>query len=447
MREDVWMRRVKFRCRFFILLIFIFILIVSIVILAPEISENGIYREIRDNQDYVAVETPDNNENSWIRQAPRLNLTDAEKTEIIENYYEKFKLDFNYVLTESPWKLAESWVKPREIHPEYTPELGMILNEMSTGRILEADVGHGGTQLKLSLVLRGGQKVAFKPKWYDRDFVVLGKPYDGADRHNAEIAAFHLNRILGLRRAPLVVGRRINLKTEILPVAKKRLSDTFFTRDEQNLCFYGKCLYCKSESDGVCAKGHVLEGIVILWLPSNYKLQNHRSPWQRTYRDDRKARWENNDRYCDWIKSLPLFNQGPRLLDLIDGAVLDYLIGNADRHHYETMKNFTNSAVLLLDNAKSFGNPFHDEQTILAPIYQCCIIRRKTYEQLLKFTDGLLSSLIRRILADDPISPILTDLHLKALDRRLNMLLSTIQQCIQLNGAEENVLVGDDENL
>lgn len=27
-----------------------------------------------------------------------------------------------------------------------------------------------------------------------RDYVVTGSPYAGADRHNGEIAAFHLNR-------------------------------------------------------------------------------------------------------------------------------------------------------------------------------------------------------------------------------------------------------------
>lgn len=29
---------------------------------------------------------------------------------------------------------------------------------------------------------------------YDRDYIVEGKPYDGHDRHNGEIVAFHFNR-------------------------------------------------------------------------------------------------------------------------------------------------------------------------------------------------------------------------------------------------------------
>lgn len=44
--------------------------------------------------------------------------------------------------------------------------LGSILKAMATRKILSADTGYKGTQLKLTLILEGGQIVAFKPKWY-----------------------------------------------------------------------------------------------------------------------------------------------------------------------------------------------------------------------------------------------------------------------------------------
>ena len=42
--------------------------------------------------------------------------------------------------------------------------LGAILRELSHRPITSADVGFKGTQLKLTLILEGGQRVAFKPK-------------------------------------------------------------------------------------------------------------------------------------------------------------------------------------------------------------------------------------------------------------------------------------------
>ena len=41
-----------------------------------------------------------------------------------------------------------------------------------------------------------------------------------------------------------------------------------------------------------------------------------------------------------------------RLLDIIDAAVFDFLIGNGDRHHYETIAGSSDGVLLLMDNGK-----------------------------------------------------------------------------------------------
>uniref|UniRef100_A0A670HXC8 FAM20B glycosaminoglycan xylosylkinase n=1 Tax=Podarcis muralis TaxID=64176 RepID=A0A670HXC8_PODMU len=309
---------------------------------------------------------------------------------------------------QSPWEIAAQWVVPREVYPEETPELGAVMHAMATKKIIKADVGYKGTQLKALLILEGGQKVVFKPKRYARDYVVEGEPYAGYDRHNAEVAAFHLDRILGFRRAPLVVGRFVNLRTEIKPVATEQLLSTFLTLGN-NTCFYGKCYYCR-ETEPACAEGDTMEGSVTLWLPDVWPLQKHRHPWGRTYREGKLARWEYDESYCDAVKKTSPYDSGPRFQDD--------------------------------EGASIFGNPVLDERSILAPLYQCCIIRVSTWNRLNYLKNGVLKSALKTAMSHDPISPVLSSPHMDALDQRLLNILATVKQCTDQFGPDI-VLVED----
>lgn len=339
--------------------------------------------------------------------------------------------------------LAASWVSDRQIYPHHSnEELSSILHYMASLKIVKADVLPKGTQIKLLLLLEGGQRVVFKQKRYERDYVVPGKAYDGYDRHNAEIAAFHLDRVLDFRRAPLVVGRFVNVKTEILPVATEALKATFRTKDDGTLCYFGKCLYCKEEEMACAGKDNVMEGSVTLWLPEKWsKFTKLRHPYQRTYKEGKVALWERDESYCNRIvKNKPPYNKGDRLLDITDGAAFDYLIGNADRHHYEIFKDNRNSMMLMLDNAKSFGNPYLHDPSILAPIRQCCIVRNSTYNKLLWLQNGRLTQLLEHAMESDFISPILSKEHLAAMNLRLKTLLATIDHCIEQNDKQSVLL-------
>ncbi|KAL8177366.1 UNVERIFIED_CONTAM: Glycosaminoglycan xylosylkinase [Gekko kuhli] len=250
-----------------------------------------------------------------------------------------------------------------------------------------------------------------------------------------------VKRILGFRRAPIVVGRFVNLRTEIKPVATEQLLSTFLTLGN-NTCFYGKCYYCR-ETEPACADGDTMEGSVTLWLPDVWPLQKHRHPWGRTYREGKLARWEYDESYCDAVKKTSPYDAGPRLLDIIDTAIFDYLIGNADRHHYESFQDDEGASMLiLLDNAKSFGNPSLDERSILAPLYQCCIIRVSTWNRLNYLKNGVLKSALKTAMSRDPISPVLSTPHMDTLDQRLLNILATIKQCTDQFGPDV-VLVED----
>ncbi|XP_039288087.1 glycosaminoglycan xylosylkinase isoform X2 [Nilaparvata lugens] len=341
------------------------------------------------------------------------------------------------------WDAAAKWVSERETIPDgKTQLLGSVLNALTSSKIIRAENTRKGTQLKILITLEGGQKALFKPQWYKREEIIGGPVYAGKDRHNGEIAAFHLSLLLGLRRVPLTVGRTVDLRREILPVAELNLSKTFF-QDGNNTCLYGVCYYCRPD-DAVCAKRDMMEGAVILWLPDHLQLKKHRHPWQRTYRAHAPAKWEISSSYCSTVRKNTLYSQGPRLLDIIDTAIFDFLIDNGDRHHYEVLSSFGHSVVLLLDNGKSFGNPKVDHIDILAPLYQCCRLRKSTWFQLWTLQGGKLGEWLDRLMRSSHLHPVLSKAHLQALDRRLGLVLAAVHVCIAENNSREDRVIIDD---
>lgn len=345
----------------------------------------------------------------------------------------------------SAWQLAESWMTSRQIlDPAYAEKLGCVLSALHRGKITHADTNAKGTQLKMSLTLADGQRAVFKPKAYNIDYVMVGTPYAGKDRHNAEIAAFHLNRIIGLNRSPIVVGRRLDLESDIRPVGHKNLLNTYYYRDG-NTCFYGKCHYCKGPETGVCASRTSMEGSVSLWFPDSYSLSKPLPhPWRRTYRENKVAIWERDSNYCATVINTRPYEIPPRLLDLIEIAIFDFLSSNADRHHYEIFEySSKDSMVIALDNGKSFGNPYADEESILAPLVQCCTLRKSTYNKLLPLQHGVLGQVLFNVLQTEPLSPILTPKHYVAVDRRLKTVLRVIDECIEKQDGDKDRVLKD----
>jgi len=336
------------------------------------------------------------------------------------------------------------WPSSSSLIPQSASELGDVVKYMQKAKIIRASLPKVGTQLKVLLTLEGGQKVLFKPQWYNRSFHIPGSVYSGADRHNGEIVAFYLSLLLNLRRTPVAVGRRVNLSLEIWDKADPDLSRTFFKNSKNETCLYGVCKYCKPEFS-VCSENGILEGALVLWLPDNVKLKSFRSPWQRTYRENKKASWETDDAFCSKLQNQSkIYNVkergNSRLLDLIDSSIFDFIISNGDRHHYEVIDGIRNSAVLLLDNGKSFGRADVDFIDILAPLYQCCKIRQSLYDRLQLLEQGSLSSLIKEVTLKEALYPLLTEPHLDAINRRLGTVLRVVELCTELNDPDQVIV-------
>lgn len=365
----------------------------------------------------------------------------------------------------APWLQFHLEISQDALYPRASRTVERLIHWMGNMTVISADlspdekalngecdcnqvVKPSGTHLKVILQFQDYGKAMFKPMRQRR---VEETPEDlfyfvDFQRHNAEIAAFHLDRILDFRRVPPVAGRLVNLTSEILKVtANEDLEWVFFVSPANNVCLFAKCPYtCKTEY-AVCGNPHMLEGSLSAFLPS----LNHAprlsvpNPWIRSYTFAGKEDWEVNPSYCDWLKQTEPYTNRKRLLNMMDLAIFDFLIGNMDRHHYETFSKFGDEGfVLHMDNARGFGRHSHDETTILAPVYQCCLVKEDTWLRLrlLSRPEYRLSDVMRESLSRDLLETVLTEPHLLALDRRLQKVLQVVEECVQKHG-EGSVII------
>uniref|UniRef100_A0A672ZI46 Family with sequence similarity 20 member C, like n=1 Tax=Sphaeramia orbicularis TaxID=375764 RepID=A0A672ZI46_9TELE len=351
-------------------------------------------------------------------------------------------VDWKNSSSHPPWLRFHLGISRWQLYPHRDPNMEPLTQHLANSRIVSAVQRSGGTQLKLVMSFPNYGQAMLKPMKQERNEETNYNLYYFSDfeRHNAEIAAFHLDRILGYRRIPPVVGRLVDVVKEIKDITTDlKLARTFFTSPVGNVCFYGRCSYYCSTEHAVCGRPTALEASLAVMLPDPALAarRSWRSPWRRSYSRTKLAEWETNPDYCSSVKRTAPYNKGTRLVDFIDLVILDFLMSNMDRHHYETFEKFGNDTFLLhLDNGRAFGRHSKDEPSILAPLKQCCRIRRSTWYRLrlLSLPQYQLSDVMRSSLSHDPLSsvaPLLAEPHLAALDRRLAAVLQTVSGCLK----------------
>ncbi|KAL8593352.1 hypothetical protein ACOMHN_067308 [Nucella lapillus] len=242
------------------------------------------------------------------------------------------------------------------------------------------------------------------------------------------------NWVLGFNRVPPVGGRVLNMTRDIRRLADNKLARTFFVSPAGNLCFHGTCSYYCDSGHPICGHPDHMEASLMAFLPPEKmaRRQTWRNPWKRSYSKHRKAYWEVYSDLCDKVKKRSPYNSGRRLLDIVDMSVLDYLMGNLDRHHYESFRSLGNDSFIIhLDNGRGFGKSHQDEASCMAPLLQCCTIRLSTLQRLVRLYAGPrpLSAVLRQSLTRDAVWPVLLESHLQALDRRLLKVLQAVRTC------------------
>lgn len=91
-----------------------------------------------------------------------------------------------------------------------------------------------------------------------------------------------------------VIGRVLNMTTELQALADGELLKTFFVSPSNNLCFHGKCSYYCDTAHAICGSPDTLEGSFAAFLPPKEVAPRKvwRHPWRRSYHKRRKAQWE-----------------------------------------------------------------------------------------------------------------------------------------------------------
>lgn len=84
-----------------------------------------------------------------------------------------------------------------------------------------------------------------------------------------------IHSLLEFRRAMPVVGRLLNITTDIYQIADPELLKTFFVSPSNNLCFHGKCSYYCDTSHAICGNPDTLEGSFAAFLPK-FELANRK---------------------------------------------------------------------------------------------------------------------------------------------------------------------------
>ncbi|KAH9502552.1 hypothetical protein Btru_068972 [Bulinus truncatus] len=360
-----------------------------------------------------------------------------------------------FIKTNSSWAWEKFHEKINEYYlydPTDSSYYDQLLKDLLQRDIVFTDINYRSSHLVLIVTFDNGGKATYKFMRTPREHEVLPNHFFFSDieRPQAEIASFHLDKVLGFYKVPPTVGRAINITQVIQQVGVPLLTNTLHRSPAGNLCFFGKCKdYCKVDFS-ICGQPDTIEGAMSVYLPNrSLETANHNlaSPWMRMYNPILKAKWESSEDFCDTdVKTKKSF-QGRRILDFSDIGVFDFLIGNLDRHHVELFEQLGNETFLIhFDNGRGFGKSKYDCMSCMAPVRQCCLIRLSTLAKLVKLYIGpdSLSHVLRESLKADPIHPVLWEPHLDALDRRVGKILQAVSDCVIKKGKAWQEVVIDD---
>jgi hypothetical protein len=241
----------------------------------------------------------------------------------------------------------------------------------------------GGMGLTLRVRFADGQRAVWKPD-----------QKKGAGSFRSEIAAWHLDRLLGFGRTAVVVGRSIGKSHVLAQLDHADTAPEAMARFEAELV----------EHDGR------VQGAMIAW--HDRTLANAEPP----------KNWEWPDAGVTEA----------RIFEWSDMVAFDFLIDNTDRWSGGNVLSLGKDGPLVfLDNAAGFSPGRAQRNEMLSSrLESVCRFRPKTEDSLTRLAEKeTLGSALLSSLAHDPLAPVLSERHATALDGRLGKLVEHFRAC------------------
>jgi hypothetical protein len=285
------------------------------------------------------------------------------------------------------WAVASAaWQGP--IDPAQDP---IWIERLASAPITEIVRNQGGATITLRVRFADGARAAFKPE-----------QTHSASNHRAEIAAYHLDRVLGFGRTAPVVGRSLRASTLRAWLEHTAADARWLERFERE----------------VVVRDGWVHGALIAWHSKRLVSAEPARGWTRALLDADAG-------------SLP----PARALEWSDMVVFDYLLDNTDRWSGGNVLALGEGGPLVfLDNAAGLQRGGLAEPS-KSPLGAVCRFRHSTFESL-RQASGKLAERLSRSLAGDPLAPVVPDRRLRAIDQRLEQLLAHGERCIAEHGRD-----------
>ncbi|MDB4989102.1 MAG: polymerase subunit gamma and tau [Myxococcaceae bacterium] len=307
---------------------------------------------------------------------------------------------------------------PPPANPEVTSffgerEDGPLRTALLNGRIQKVEKGKGGRSLGFKLVLDTGEKAYFKA---DQTF--------SAANWFGEVASYHLDRMLGIGRVPMVVSRTFPWES-LAPAAGKDVR--------------------KAE---IIVQGTQVQGALVAWVSGGLQPLPHQPGWERWVRVQhwptsaispfqRPAVWAQQQANRSMVISKeertrrrlmrPEPDREDRAAELSDLVLFDYLTRNQDRWGGENANVLIRGAhgpLVFLDNGAAFEPGDPRPSLMEARIHTLQRFRRRTIAAVRAFD----IERFRARLAKELIQPVLSEAQIAGLVARRQALLEWVAE-------------------